>query len=168
MKKIKSKRLLTLSTVKPIDGSMKSIKSKINSVVFARLYEGEDLLKTIKLTANENNVNSGFFFLIGTLKQAKLGYYRDGKYISIEKQGPLEIISCMGNVSINEKKEIIVHGHIVVSDVNGSAYGGHLLKQCIVDATVELVLVEAESNILQREHDVQKNLNLWSIKNQTA
>jgi predicted DNA-binding protein with PD1-like motif len=154
--------------VEPFDGSMKSIKSKINSVVFARLHEGEDLLETIKLTAEKNNIDSGFFFLIGTLKQAKLGYYKDGKYMSIEKQGPLEIISCMGNISIKEKTEIIVHGHIAVSDINGSAYGGHILKQCIVDATVELVLVEAENNILQREYDVQKNLNLWSIKNQTA
>ena len=147
---------------------MKSIKSKINSVVFARFYEGEDLLKTIELTANENNINSGFFFLIGTLKQATLGFYKDGKYMPIEKQGPLEIISCMGNISIKEKNELIVHGHIVVSDIKGSAYGGHLLAKCIVDATVELVLVEADSDSLKREFDTQKNLNLWSIKNDSS
>lgn len=153
-----------LSIAKLIDGSMRSIKSKINSVVFARLYEGEDLLKTISLTAEENSITSGFFFLIGTLKQAVLGYYKDGKYLQIEKQGPLEIISCMGNISTKERTEIIVHGHITVSDIDGSAYGGHLLSKCIVDATAELVLVEVERDTLQRKLDVQKNLNLWSLE----
>ena len=144
---------------------MRSIKSKINSVVFARLYEGEDLLKTINLTAEEHKITSGFFFLIGTLKQAVLGYYKEGKYLPIEKHGPLEIISCMGNISTNESAGIIVHGHVTVSDVDGSAYGGHLLPKCIVDATAELVLVEAESGTLQREFDTQRNLYLLSLKN---
>lgn len=143
---------------------MKSIKSRIKNVVFARIYEGEDLLKTIGLAAEENNITSGFFFLIGTLKQAVLGYYKDGKYLQIEKQGPLEITSCMGNISIKEENEIIVHGHITVSDNKGSAFGGHLLPNCKVDATAELVLIEVESDILQRELDIQKNLNLWSLK----
>lgn len=143
---------------------MRNVESKIKRVIFARFFENEDLLATIASTAKQNNVNSGFFFLIGTLKKVVLGYYKEGKYMPIEKSGPLEIVSCMGNISVKEKAELIVHGHIVVSDSKGYAFGGHVLPSCLVDATAELVLVEVESGTLRRDFDAQRNLYLWSLK----
>ncbi len=142
---------------------MKIVESKIEKAVFARFFENEDLLETIALAAKHSNVNSGFFFLIGTLKKAVLGYYKEGKYIPIEKTGPLEIVSCIGNISVKEKAELVVHGHIVVSDVDANAFGGHVLPGCLVDATAELVLIAAESGSLTRELDPQRNLHLWSL-----
>ncbi len=143
---------------------MESVESKIGRVVFARFFEGEDLLETIALTAEQNNVRSGFFFLIGTVKKAVLGYYEEGKYIPVERAGPLEIVSCTGNVSVKEESELVVHGHMVVSDAGGNAFGGHVLAGCVVDATAELVLVEAESVALKRKFDAARNLYLWSLK----
>jgi predicted DNA-binding protein with PD1-like motif len=99
------------------------------------------------------------------LKKSVLGFYKEGKYIPINKPGPLEIASCMGNISIKEEKELVVHGHIVVSDINGGSFGGHVMSGCLVDATAELVLVETESGVLQREFDTQRNLYLLSLKN---
>jgi predicted DNA-binding protein with PD1-like motif len=144
--------------------NMKSVESKIKRVVFARFLENEDLLATITSVAKQNNINSGFFFLIGTLKKAVLGYYKEGKYVPIEKDGPLEIVSCMGNISIRDEAELVVHGHIVVSDNEGDAFGGHVLSGCLVDATGELVLVEAKSGTLRREFDPRRNLYLWSLE----
>lgn len=144
--------------------NMKSVESKIKRVVFARFFENEDLLATITSAAKQNSINSGFFFLIGTLKIAVLGYYKEGKYISIEKNGPLEIVSCMGNISVKDEAELVVHGHIVVSDNGGSAFGGHVLSGCLVDATAELVLVEVESGALRRKFDPLSNLYLWSLE----
>ncbi|MDH5448998.1 MAG: DNA-binding protein [Candidatus Bathyarchaeota archaeon] len=143
---------------------MKSVESKIKRVVFSRLFEDEDLLTTITSTAKQNNVNSGFFFLIGTLKKTVLGYYKEGKYEPIEKDGPLEIVSCMGNISVKDKAELVVHGHIVVSDNKGDAFGGHILPGCLVGATAELVLVEVESGALKREFDARRNLYLWFLE----
>jgi len=143
---------------------VKSVESKIKRTIFAKFFENEDLLETIASTAKQNNVNSGFFFLIGTLKKAVLGYYKEGKYVPIEKAGPLEIVSCMGNISSKEETELVVHGHIVVSDSGGNAFGGHVLPGCLVDATVELVLVEVESGTLRREFDAQRNLYLWALE----
>lgn len=142
---------------------MRSIASETKRVFFARFSEGEDLLQEIALTAKERNITSGFFFLIGTLQKAVLGFYKEGEYLPIEKSGPLEIVSCMGNISTKNDSEIVVHGHIVVSDSEGTAYGGHLLDKCIVDATAELVLVEVEGGVLRRELDTQRNLYLWSL-----
>ncbi len=143
---------------------MKSVESKTRRTIFARFFEGEDLLEIIASTAKKSNVNSGFFLLIGTLKKAVLGFYRDGKYVPIEKNGPLEIVSCMGNISVKEKAELVVHGHIVVSDDRGNAFGGHVLPGCSVDATAELVLVEIDSGTLRREFDAQRNLYLLSFE----
>jgi len=141
-----------------------SIESGTGRVVFARFFENEDLLETIALTAKQNNVDSGFFFLIGTLKKAVLGYYKEGKYVPIEKAGPLEIVSCMGNISIKELAELAVHGHMVVSDSDGNAFGGHVLPGCSVDATAEFVLVEVKSGTLKREFDAMRSLYLWAFK----
>ena len=59
---------------------VKSAESKSKRVIFARFSEDEDLLEAIASTAKQNNVKAGFFFLIGTLKKAVLGYYKEGKY----------------------------------------------------------------------------------------
>ncbi len=146
---------------------MKAVESKVEKAVFARLFEGEDLLVTIASVAEQHNVPSGFFFLIGTLKKAVLGYYETGQYKSIEKVGPLEVASCMGNVSVKENGELVVHGHVVVSDRDGLAFGGHVLPGCLVDATAELVLVRVEGGALRRVFDSRRNLHLWSLGKST-
>ena len=143
---------------------MKTVESEIKNTVFARFAEGEDLLETIASVARQNSVDSGFFFLIGTLKRAVLGFYKEGKYLPIKKAGPLEIVSCMGNISTKEKSELVVHGHIVVSDAKGDSFGGHILSGCAVDATAELVLTKVKSGTLRREFDSKRNLFLWSLK----
>lgn len=145
---------------------MKYIESGIKRTVLARFFEDEDLLETIASAAKQNNVNSAFFFLIGTLKKAVLGYYQKGEYERIEKPGPLEIASCMGNISVKEEDELVVHGHIVVSDSKGEAFGGHILPGCLVDATAEFVLVEMESGTLRRQLDIKRNLYLLSLGKQ--
>ena len=141
---------------------MQIAESKIKKTIFAKFSEGEDLLRSIEMTAKRNNVNAGMFFLIGTLKDAVLGFYKNQKYVPIHKAGPLEIASCTGNISIKENGELVVHGHIVVSDSEGLAYGGHVMEGCIVDATVELVLLAVESGKLERKFDETKNLWFWN------
>ncbi len=142
---------------------MKIAETELKKTVFARLLEDEDLLAAIASTADENGVNAGFFFLIGTLKKAILGFFRKGEYLPIKKMGPLEIVSCIGNISV-KKDELVVHGHLAVSDGKGHVFGGHLLRGCKVDATAELVIVQAEDGILKRELDPVRNLHLWTVK----
>ena len=62
------------------------------------------------------------------MKHAVLGYYKEGKYETIRLEGPLEIASCTGNVAVDEKGEVVIHAHVVVSNEKGEAFGGHLMK----------------------------------------
>jgi len=141
---------------------MELVQSKLGKVAFARLVEDEDLLETINLAAKKSQINVGFFILIGTLKRANLGFYRAGKYETIEIDSPLEIVSCLGNVSL-KKGEPFAHAHISVSDEKGKVLGGHVMHGCIIAATGELILVEATEMKLYRVKDEKTGLFLWSF-----
>jgi len=142
---------------------MKFQESKLGKVAFARLYEDEDLLEAIASASKQTKISAGFFTLIGTLKRAKIGFYRDGNYEPIEIAEPLEIVSCIGNVSLKEKVPI-VHAHIAVSDEKGQTFGGHILPGCLISVTGELTLVEAVGTKLERRLDEKTKLNLWSFE----
>lgn len=139
------------------------MESKLGRVIFARLFENEDLLEAISDTAKQRGIKAGFFMLIGTLKEVKLGFYRQGKYRPIQIGGPVEIVSCIGNISFKEERELVVHAHLSVSDEKGEVLGGHLLPGCIVAVTSELVLVEVTDVRLQRKFDEKTKLYLWAF-----
>lgn len=145
---------------------MKYAKSGIGKAVFARLLEGEDLLEGITQIATKSKIRAGFFFLIGTLRSAKLGFYQDGKYLPIEMKQELEIVSCLGNISIKEGKAF-PHAHIAVSDEKGRVFGGHAMPGCLVGVTAELVLVEALGLKITRQFDEITGLSLLSFNKST-
>jgi len=141
---------------------MEFAESKIGKVIFARFVENEDLLETITDVAEKAGISAGFFFLIGTLKKANLGFFREGKYETIEMDQPLEIVSCLGNVSVKENK-VFAHAHVAVSDDKGAVFGGHVMPECIIGVTGELVLMEAQDIRLLRKFDGKTKLYLWSL-----
>ena len=136
---------------------------KTGKIVFSRLLESEDVFESIKDRAEKGGIRAGFFILIGTVKRSALGFYKDGKYETIRLEGPLEVVSCTGNVAVDEKGETVIHAHIVVSNGKGEAFGGHLMKGSEVGATAELVMVEAVGAKIQRVHDEKTNLNLLKL-----
>ena len=141
---------------------MKIHESKVGRVVFARLSEDEDLLEAITLRAKRAKITTGFFILIGALKKAKFGFYREQGYKPIEISEPVEIVSCIGNISVKEQ-DPIVHAHISISNDKGEAFGGHLLSGCVVSVNAELVLVEATDLRLHRVLDEKTKLYLWPM-----
>jgi len=142
---------------------MELLESKLGKIVFARLSEGEDLLQSITLAAERSHVNTGLFILIGTLKKANVGFYRHGKYDTIKIDSPVEIVSCIGNISLRENKPF-AHAHLSVSNHKGEVMGGHVMPECIIAATGELVLIEAADAQLCRKFDEKTQLFLWSLE----
>jgi len=139
------------------------LKGKVGKICFSRIFEGEDLAEVIRKRVEENGIKAGVFVLIGSLKKAIIGYYKEGQYNSIELDGPLEIASCIGNIAVDEKGEIMIHAHIVVANEKGEAFGGHLMKGSPVGATAELVIIEGVGVNLQRAFDEKTRLNLWKL-----
>ena len=87
---------------------------KAGKIGVFRLLENDDLIESVKKKAQESNIRAGAFILIGSIKHAVLGYYRDGEYKNTKFEGPLEVASCTGNVAVDEKGEAVVHAHVVV------------------------------------------------------
>ncbi|MGA2768185.1 MAG: PPC domain-containing DNA-binding protein [Candidatus Bathyarchaeia archaeon] len=139
------------------------LNGKVGRIVFSRLLEDEDLAESVKRQAEMNGIRAGFFIVIGTVKHAVLGYYKEGKYETIRLEGPLEIASCTGNVAVDEEGEVVIHAHVVVSNEKGEAFGGHLMKDSHVGATAELVIVEVAGMEVQRVFDEKTKLKLWKL-----
>jgi predicted DNA-binding protein with PD1-like motif len=136
---------------------------KTGKTVFSRFLEGEELLESIRSRAETSGIQAGFFVLIGTLKKASVGFYKEGKYKTMVFEGPLEIASCTGNIAVDDTGQVVAHAHIVVSDEKGRTFGGHLMKGSKVGATAELVMVEAEGVNLQKAYDEKTKLKLWKL-----
>ncbi len=139
------------------------VKGQIGSIFFSRISKGEDLAEAVKRRVGDYGVKRGIFNLIGSLQNAVIGYYQNGKYHPVKLDGPLEIASCMGNISVTDEGETIIHPHIVVANDKGEAFGGHLMKGSIVGVTAELVVIEACGVILRRAFDEETKLNLWEL-----
>jgi predicted DNA-binding protein with PD1-like motif len=139
------------------------LKGRVGKMCFARLLEDEDLAEAIKKNVEEVDIKAGIFFLIGSLKDVVLGYLKEGQYKYIHLDGPLEIASCMGNIAVDEKGEVIIHAHIVVSNEKGEAFGGHLMNGSHVGATAELVVIEGAGVNFQKVFDEKTKLRLWKL-----
>ena len=139
------------------------LEGKIGKMCFARFSENDDLAESIKKAAEESGVRAGTLILIGALKQTVLGCYKQGEYVNTELKGHVEIASCMGNVAHDEKDETIIHAHIVVSNEKGEAFGGHLMKGCLVGPTAELVIIEAADLNLERVFDEKTKIKLLRL-----
>jgi len=134
------------------------LKGEVGGIYFARLAEGEDLTEAVRKRAEESGIKAGIVLLIGSLKNVVLGYYKDCEYRTVKLDGPLEIVSCVGNIALDEKGEVILHAHLVVSNDKGEAFGGHLMKDSRVGALAELMIIEALNVKLQRYFDEKTKL----------
>ena len=142
---------------------VRSIQTESKRVIFSRMEPGEDVLETIEAVAAENNVKSGYVSMIGAISGAKLGYFhlKANEYRDFTVDEDVEVVSCMGNISMLNGKPM-VHAHMIVSDEAGKCYGGHLMKGCKVSVTIELVITETAVD-LSRARDERTGLNLLDI-----
>ena len=142
---------------------VRTVSTKVSRVVFARMESGEDIIRTIEKVAIEYGIKTGQLMLIGAISKAQLGYFErecnEYKKFSVEKD--LEVVSCIGNISIHDN-DVIIHAHMVAADENGTCYGGHLLQGCEVSVTIELAIFEFEK-IIKRSKDPSTGLNLMNL-----
>jgi predicted DNA-binding protein with PD1-like motif len=116
-----------------------------------RLKSGQDLIGEIEKFAHENNIQAGFMITcVAGLEKAvlRMAVVEFGKPDVRSFEGPLEVVSLVGTVSING-----CHLHITASDKNGHVFGGHLKTGSPVRLTAEIVIGEDTDKIFKREVD---------------
>ena len=135
---------------------------KIKDTYFIRIERGEKIIKTLKNFCTKQKIKCGYFFGIGALGEAELAHYivENKKYTSKTYNQPLEIVNMNGNIT-TMNKEVYLHCHIALSDEKMNAIAGHL-KEGIISATCEIILVRLNATINRKYHDFT-GLNLLDI-----
>jgi len=140
---------------------MNFLKTSIENVLVFKLKKENDLLSSLKEIIEVNQINSGMFYLIGAVRKAVFGFYKDTTYQMIIINENLEILSCLGNIA-KKGDELIVHAHITFGNSEGKAFGGHLLEGTIIDPTGELFILQLKDE-LKRKLDPATKLSFLDL-----
>ncbi|MFC4249703.1 PPC domain-containing DNA-binding protein [Natribaculum luteum] len=125
----------------------------------ARLETGADWRAEIESLADEVEADAAWFTALGAVQDAELWFYDqdDLEYRPIEFDEPLEVASCVGNVSLLDG-ERFAHTHVVLSGPDGGAVAGHLNEATVFAGEVHMRVFEEP---LERAHDETTDLDLW-------
>lgn len=131
-------------------------------IIIRGLPHGGDLLKEITELAGREGITVGTFSAIGAVQRARIGYYEQDTrvYREWELAEPMEICSCLGNISLREG-EVFVHAHVVLAAGSGRTVGGHLCPGTIIFAA-ECRIEELLGRPLERSYDSATGLSLWA------
>ncbi len=137
---------------------------KIKNIIVRRLRPDADLLEELNTLAQKKNVALGHISGIGALKSAAVGIFvpDEGRYETREFLGELEICHLSGNISLKDGRSF-VHAHLVISDRQGRAWGGHLLPGCRI-FVAEVVVLSLEGPKRERLPQPElSGLGLWPL-----
>ncbi len=127
-----------------------------------RLPHGGDLINSIEEFCKKVSIQMAAFSVIGAVSSATIGAYdqKQQVYVTFKEDAALEIVSCIGNVSIKDGQPFI-HAHIVLADEQGKTIGGHLFSETIIYAG-EINLQELTGKPMERTYDNNTGLMLWN------
>jgi predicted DNA-binding protein with PD1-like motif len=119
------------------------------------------------LLAKRERLEAATFTGIGAFSDVTLGFFeREPKeYKEIPLAEQVEVLTLAGDIALKDG-EPLVHAHIVVGKVDGTAWGGHLLAGHVWP-TLELVRVESPAE-LRRTLDEETGLPLIAIESRTT
>ena len=126
--------------------------------------QGSDLLKWLTSYLEENEIGSAAVSVIGAASAVKLGAYdfKEGHYNTFDIADEVEILSCVGNVSLLEGKPF-AHLHMIVGEGDGRTRGGHVFEGCCV-IVAEYQIFEFEGAAAERTLDPSTGLKLWKAE----
>lgn len=130
---------------------------KTYAIVFDK---GDEFIAGLTEFAGQHQLDASEFTAIGAFKDATLGYFDREKmdYVKIPVAEQVEVLSLVGNITLEEGGEPKVHAHVVVGLSDGSTRGGHVLA-AHVWPTLEVVVVESPKH-LRRRTDPETGLAL--------
>jgi len=114
-----------------------------------RLKPGDDLRDELERFTKENDIQDGFIITaVGSLQYASLRLAN--QLIISNFEGKFEIVSLVGTLSRDG-----VHLHVAVADETGKTLGGHVMANCEIYTTAEVIIGEAIELHFSRETDDQ-------------
>jgi predicted DNA-binding protein with PD1-like motif len=132
--------------------------------LMGRLPKESDLLEALTAVCVREQITLGEVRAIGAVTKARLGFYDQAaqKYDYLDFNDPLELVMLMGNVSLKDGKPF-VHAHVVFSDHQGRAIGGHLVEGAPVFACEYVIKEYRSETAFKRGVDTPTGLALWAL-----
>ena len=112
-------------------------------------------MQNIKSVALNNGIVCGMvLMMIGTLKEARIGWYntQKGEFEVKKYVGGLELTSGSGSISM-ENDVLVPHIHITIADKDNNAFGGHLFDGSVVKEYVEGTMIHLKDIFMRRIYD---------------
>lgn len=137
---------------------------KFGSRIVVRIDPGEEVVKSVLLLAEQENIRLASVSAIGASDDVTLGIFdtKAKKYSSVRYHAhDYELASVAGNLS-RKDKEPYLHLHAVIADPgSGECHGGHL-SAAVVSATCEIFIQEVDGEV-GREFSDEIGLNLFAF-----
>lgn len=109
---------------------------------------GEEAFEAIRRFARAENINAASVTAIGAFATATLAFFdlstQDYREIPVADQS--EVLSLIGDITLDEKDMPNPHLHVVLGFADGSTKGGHFLKG-VVRPTLEVVIRETPAEL---------------------
>ena len=142
---------------------MKSIETNVGRVIVGRIMPDEDIFDAIIEIIKKHNVKSGLINVIGAFKKFTIGYFdlETKEYNFKTFDEPVELISCMGNISYKDG-EPLIHIHVTIGRGDYSIIGRHLSQPSIISVTGEVYIYEIDQKLI-RTNDPQFDLSLLDL-----
>lgn len=140
---------------------------KEKGAVYLRVDKGEEVLAAIKEVCQKEKIEGGYFQGIGACGQTVLSTWIPERedFIQHNLSGMLEMISLMGNLSVDGKGESFSHSHAIFSylkeDGEIGIIAGHL-ESAEISYTGEIIIVPAQEKI-GRVFDEKAGIEVWSL-----
>jgi uncharacterized protein len=127
---------------------LQNVAPKTFALVFDK---GDEVVSGLTEFARAHRLSASRFTAIGAFRNVTVGYFLPDQkeYRRIPIQEQVEVLSLVGDVTLDEHGEPTVHAHAVVGKSDGSAHGGHLLE-AHVSPTLEVVVEEAPGHLARR------------------
>ncbi len=134
--------------------------SKDYALVLAR--EDEALTALFEFARREGVIAARFSGL-GAVKEAQFGWFdlKRKQYRSMHTSGQVEVLSLIGDIGIDGPRNPVIHGHLVLGDKNGHAFGGHLIS-AVASPTLEIFLTTFPTPLTKRK-DVETDLQFFDL-----
>lgn len=123
-----------------------------------RMRRGDDILTTLQTQLENRNIHAAV--LLGAVGCVREACIRSADGVTVHHiSEPMEIVSLSGTLSKER-----CHLHVAFSKADLSVIGGHLKSGCIVNTTLELVLLELEDVRFSKEFDPDTGYHELSIE----
>ena len=135
---------------------------RFGNTIFARMDKGEEILESLRLIAEKENIRLASVSALGATDDVTVGVFRtaEKKYYANNFSGDMEIVSLTGTIS-TMNGEYYAHLHMSVGDTEGHVVGGHL-NRAVISATCEMV-INVVDGAVERSFDESIGLNTFDF-----